>query len=123
MDFLSQSNGVYEGIPLLPSLYSNARHKRNFQGIVRNVMLVLFIFMLFFTPLCVAAYGSSLRDIVLLNLDYGTFEMMIQVAYSICLIFNISINIFPIIGIINALRERYQASNINENGLEIQPLG
>lgn len=78
-------------------------------------MLTIFVFVLFFSPLCVAAYGNSLRDIVLLNLDYGSFEMMIQVAYSLGLIFNMTINLFPIIGIINALRDRFLTNNIDKN--------
>lgn len=77
MENLSQATGLYEGIPMLPKLYSNARYKKNFSRIQSNVIVLIFVFVMLFSPLCVAAYGSNLRDIVLLNLDYGTFEMMI----------------------------------------------
>ena len=30
MDYFSQASGVYEGIPMLPALYSNARNPANF---------------------------------------------------------------------------------------------
>ena len=77
MDFFAQATGIYEGIPLLPSLYSNARHRRHFHKVQRLVVASLCGFILLFSPLCVAAYGNSLRDIVLLNLDYGRFETFI----------------------------------------------
>lgn len=55
-------------------------------------MLVLVAcMMLVFSPLCVAAWGSNLRDIVLLNLDYGSFEAFIQAAYSLCLLYNLTL--------------------------------
>lgn len=113
MDYFAQATGVYEGIPLLPALYANSRHRKNFPKVQRLVMTILCVFMLLFSPLCVAAYGKGLRDIVLMNLDYGRFETFIQVAYSLCLLYNLTINLFPVIAIINTLRDRYRARKRN----------
>lgn len=49
------------------------------------------------------AYGKDLRDVVLLNLPYGTYETMVQASYTMCLMYNIAINLFPIMTIVNAL--------------------
>lgn len=104
MDYMSQATGLYEGIPLLPSLYSNAKNQAHFSCIVTTVMVSISIFVMLFAPLCVIAYGKNLREVVLLNLDYGTFEMYLQLAYSLCLVYNIAINLFPIIAIMEGLR-------------------
>lgn len=93
MDYFSQASGVYEGIPLLPALYSNAKNKKSFQRTVIKVLLMISTFIVFFAPLCMLAYGKELRNVVLLNLPYGAYETMVQAAYSLCLIYNIAVNL------------------------------
>lgn len=65
------------------------------------------MFIMLFSPLCMLAYGKDLRDVVLLNLPYGTYETMVQASYTMCLMYNIAINLFPIMTIINLLMHRY----------------
>ena len=89
---------------MLPALYSNARNPLNFQKNVMIVMTTICIFIILFAPLCMLAYGKDLRDVVLLNLPYGTYETMVQASYSLCLIYNIAINLFPIMNIFNSLQ-------------------
>ena len=104
MNYFSQASGVYEGIPMLPALYSNSQNKHNFIKVVMYVICIISCFLMLFCPLCILAYGTELRDMVLLNLPYGTYETMIQASYSMCLIYNIAINMFPIMNIVNGLR-------------------
>jgi len=70
-------------------------------------MISIAVFVMLFAPLCVIAYGKNLREVVLLNLDYGTFETYLQISYALCLVYNIAINLFPIIAIMEGLRKRY----------------
>lgn len=103
MNYFAQAPGLYEGIPMLPSLYANSRYPHNFQRNVSIVMTTIAVFVMFFAPICILAYGRDLRDVVLLNLPYGTYETMVQASYSLCLIYNIATSLFPIISIFNGL--------------------
>lgn len=71
MDYFTQAIGLYEGIPLIPPLYSNAKSKKKFGMIQAVTNTIIWIFVLLFAPLCILAWRSNLREIVLLNLDYG----------------------------------------------------
>lgn len=66
-------------------------------------MTSIAVFTMMFSPICILAYGHDLRDVVLLNLPYGTYDTMVQASYSMCLIYNIAINLFPVINIFNGL--------------------
>lgn len=71
INFASQVTGVYEGIPMVPPLYANARSKKNFNSIMRNVTLAVSGLTLALAPLSLITYGNELKDIVLLNLEFG----------------------------------------------------
>ncbi len=71
--FFCSAEGLYEGTPLYPALFSNARDRISFQNIQFWILIGVNFTALIFSPLCVIAYGSNLRDFVLLNLEYGTF--------------------------------------------------
>lgn len=77
MDYFSQAAGTYEGIPLIPPLYASTMKKKNFMNIQFLILIIIGTFLVLFSPLCILAYGHSLREIVLLNLDFGTFETLI----------------------------------------------
>ena len=70
-NMFAQASGVYEGIPLLPPLYSNARNKKNFSRTVTFCIILEGSWLMFYAPLAVAVYGDKVREIILLNLDYG----------------------------------------------------
>jgi len=107
MDYFTQAIGLYEGIPLIPQLYSNAKSKKNFGKIQMVTNTIIWAFILFFAPLCILAWKGDLREIVLLNLDYGDFETIIKLLYPLCLYYNIAINLLPMVGLLNNLKERF----------------
>ena len=72
-DFFSQCTGIYEGIPLIPSLYSNSRRHENFELTMKSVTTMVTGYALLISPLAVLTYGTSLKEVVLLNLKYGLF--------------------------------------------------
>ena len=100
INFGAQVTGIYEGIPLVPPLYANARSKKNFNTIMRDVTIGVAVLTFFLAPLAVITYGNTLKDIVLLNLDYGILPQFIQLTYTLALVYNIGINFFPVIEII-----------------------
>jgi hypothetical protein len=69
----AQVSGSYEGIPLLPPLYSNARNKKNFSLVTSFCIVLLGSWIIFYAPLAVSVFGHNVREVVLLNLEYGDF--------------------------------------------------
>mmetsp|Transcript_34640 Transcript_34640/g.52991 ORF Transcript_34640/g.52991 Transcript_34640/m.52991 type:complete len:141 (+) Transcript_34640:732-1154(+) len=67
----SQSCGMYEGIPMLPSLFSNARNQERVTLVVTSNILIILMASFLISPLGILAYGDKLQEIVLLNLEYG----------------------------------------------------
>ena len=113
MDYFTQAMGLYEGIPLIPYLYSNSRSKKNFGKIQALTNTIIWIFILGFAPLCILAWRSNLREIVLLNLEFGEIETIIKLLYPLCLYYNIAINLIPMVGLFNNLKERFTIDETN----------
>jgi hypothetical protein len=108
LTFFCQAGGLYEGTPLYPKLFSNAREKQTFQKIQTSVLIGVSLICICFAPLCVLAYGNNLRDTVLLNLDYGTFEQCLQGLYCLCFIYNITLNISPVFDIFLGFKKKIE---------------
>ena len=73
-DFFSQCTGIYEGIPLIPPLYSNSRNHKYFDYNMKIVTALVAIYAILIAPISVVTYGPTLREVVLLNLEFGVFQ-------------------------------------------------
>ena len=105
-DFLNvfaQASGAYEGIPLVPPLYSNARNKRNFSFTMTFCIVTLGLWIMIYSPLAVGVWGDKVREIILLNLEYGDFQSFLKGAYSIVMLMNVGIIFMPIKDIIHGI--------------------
>lgn len=71
IDMFCQGDGVYEGITLIPALFSNAKNHETFYKNLRKALVIIGCGILIYAPMAVLAYGSKIQEIILLNLEYG----------------------------------------------------
>ena len=64
----AQSAGVYEGTPLMPSLFANASEKQHFKKSMKLVIIAIFCYNFFLTPLAVLRFGHQVLEIIIMNL-------------------------------------------------------
>ena len=55
-----QCVGVYEGIPMVPGLFSNAKNQKTFYKSLRNSMYFIFVGVVIYSPLAVLAYKNNI---------------------------------------------------------------
>ena len=60
IDFLVQLNGLYESIPILPGIFSNARNQENFGFNVKLTLVALASYTILYSPFAILAYGTKL---------------------------------------------------------------
>lgn len=60
--------GVYEGIPICPTMFSNARYKENVSFMVSLATGCVGLLIFIVAPLCKFAYGNKLEELVLFNI-------------------------------------------------------
>ena len=77
LDFFVTIPGLYEGIPIVPALYSNARRHRIVGCIMQVILGIIAVVTIIIAPFAVMAYGTNLKEIVLLNMDYGSFQQFL----------------------------------------------
>ena len=106
--FFSIASGTYEGIPLLPALFSNAKDQERVWLMVALVSVTVGIFVITLAPLCLLAYGRKIEEIVFLNLPPGDATHFIKFVFATIMIFNSAINVLPIVDICQAIRAHFQ---------------
>ena len=106
LNMLSQATGMFEGIPLLPSLYSNARNQKNVSRVVALNLVVVFIASITFSPLGILAYGSRLQEVILFNVEFAPTQHIIKGIFASCMLFSAGMNTLPIIDIFYNFRHR-----------------
>lgn len=94
----------FEGAPLIPKLYTNAKNKHFFVRNINRGVLALGLFQALMGIICVYAYGSRLQEIVLMNLYYGVFSQFVRLIYSFGMIVNLMLQLIPVLEVI----ETYQ---------------
>jgi len=58
-NFLANSAGQYEGNPIIPAIYSNAKHKKQVTKALSLALLTIVVYVLVSTPLAILAFGSK----------------------------------------------------------------
>jgi len=96
--------GVYEGIPLCPTLFSNARNRDKVKPMVTAAALCEFVLIVWLSPLCMRAYGNKLEEIVLFNIGSSVQGVQLGMVslYAVNLIFTSAINIVPLVDTVNS---------------------
>lgn len=108
LQFFSISSGTYEGIPLLPSLFSNAKDQERVWFMVALVSATVGIFVVTLAPLSLLAYGRKIEEIVFLNLPPGDATHFIKLTFALIMIFNSAINVLPIVDVCLAVRHHFE---------------
>ena len=103
LNMFAQANGSYEGIPLVSPLFSNARNKKNVSKIITFSTVLLGAWLMFYAPLAVGVYGENVREIVLLNLEYGDLQSFLKGAYILVMLNNVGIMFMPVVDIVHNL--------------------
>jgi hypothetical protein len=68
---LTQGTGAYEGIAIVPTLFTNSRHKGSFNQNVFITVMTYFLIIVVFSTVCLAAYKDKIEEVILLNLSMG----------------------------------------------------
>lgn len=92
----AQASGVYEGIFLVPSLFANARDKSSFKKNLKWVILTIFIYVFFFTPLAIFRFGHRVQEVIIMNLQPSTIQMDLITVFAISMAFSAGMNYVPL---------------------------
>ena len=115
-DQISQESNTYEGIAMIPLLFCNARDQSNIAKVFFKCIFYTFLVYLFFAPLCYITYGDQLQYMVLLNLGSGYLATIVKVTFSLSTVFNIGLNFFPILDIVDNLRKQLESDRDEQSG-------
>lgn len=99
--FLGTAVYCFEGIglvmPMHSAMDSKIRHK--FSWVLSITLVGVTMFFILFASSCYAAYGSSTRAVIALNLPQNPATRTLQMLYSVALIFSFPLLVFPAIKI------------------------
>lgn len=89
----------FEGAPLVPKLYTNAKNKHYFVRNLNKAVLYLGIIQAIMGVICVIAYGNKLQEIILMDLYYGVFGNFVKLLYAMGMVVNLVMQLVPILEI------------------------
>ena len=92
----------FEGSPIIPRLYTNAKNKHLFVKNINKAVIFLGVVQFIFGTFCVYAYGNKLQEIILLSLNYGTFSNFIKLLYTGGMVLNLVMQLIPILEIVES---------------------
>ena len=102
--FLGTSVLLFEGsitllVPLIEAVHT-PEDKKKFPKMYRKVILGIVSFYAFFGIVCWMAIGDSVRTVMTTSLPPGTLATMIQLAYSLAVVFTFPLQNFPSLEIV-----------------------
>lgn len=104
---LAMGNGIYEGITIVPALYSNSRRQDNFLRMTSYSLTLIAISIISLAAMSLLSFKSQIEEIIFLNLRSGEIQNMIVLAYSATIIQQEAINIIPIVDIYANYKHRF----------------
>lgn len=116
--FLGTSVLLFEGsitllVPLIEAVQTQS-DKKKFPTMYRKVILGIVSFYAFFGVVCWMAIGDSVRTVMTTSLPLGTLATMIQLAYSLAVVFTFPLQNFPSLEIVcNAVEKMLPPNNNN----------
>jgi len=108
--FLGTSVLLFEGsitllVPLIEAV-STPEDKQKFPSMYRKVIIGIVSFYAFFGTACWMAIGDSVRTVMTTSLPQGMLATMIQLAYSVAVVFTFPLQNFPSLEIVCASVEK-----------------
>jgi proton-coupled amino acid transporter len=113
--FLGTSVLLFEGsitllVPLIEAVHT-PEDKQKFPSMYRKVILGIVSFYAFFGIVCWMAIGDSVRTVMTTSLPHGVLATMIQLAYSLAVVFTFPLQNFPSLEIVCASVEKILPNN------------
>jgi proton-coupled amino acid transporter len=98
--FIGTAIFTYEGIGLIIPIQESMKQPKKFPGVLAGVMVVITVIFLSAGALSYAAYGSSTKTVVLLNMPQDDkFVNAVQFLYSLAILLSTPLQLFPAIRI------------------------
>ncbi|CAG8066671.1 unnamed protein product [Penicillium olsonii] len=98
--FIGTAIFTYEGIGLIIPIQESMKRPTRFPGVLAGVMVVITFIFLSAGALSYAAYGSSTKTVILLNLPQDDkFVNVVQFLYSLAILLSTPLQLFPAIRI------------------------
>lgn len=99
--FIGTAIFTYEGVGLIIPIQESMKQPRRFPGVLAGVMVIITLIFLSAGGLSYAAYGSSTKTVILLNLPQDDkFVNVVQLLYSIAILLSTPLQLFPAIRIL-----------------------
>jgi proton-coupled amino acid transporter len=98
--FIGTAIFTYEGIGLIIPIQESMKQPHRFPGVLAGVMVVITFIFLSAGALSYAAYGSTTKTVILLNLPQDDkFVNVVQFLYSLAILLSTPLQLFPAIRI------------------------
>jgi proton-coupled amino acid transporter len=98
--FIGTAIFTYEGIGLIIPIQESMKQPHRFPGVLAGVMVIITLIFLSAGGLSYAAYGSSTKTVILLNMPQDDkFVNMVQLLYSVAILLSTPLQLFPAIRI------------------------
>lgn len=98
--FIGTAIFTFEGIGLILPIQESMKHPQQFPGVLALIMIIITSIFLSAGALSYAAYGSSTRTVVLLNMPQDDkFVNAVQLLYSMAILLSTPLQLFPAIRI------------------------
>ncbi|KAJ5175294.1 Amino acid transporter [Penicillium canariense] len=99
--FIGTAIFTYEGIGLIIPIQESMKQPRRFPGVLAGVMVIITLIFLSAGALSYAAYGSTTKTVILLNLPQDDkFVNVVQLLYSLAILLSTPLQLFPAIRIL-----------------------
>ena len=98
--FIGTAIFTFEGVGLIIPIQESMKQPKKFPGILALVMIIITVIFLSMGALSYAAYGSSTKTVIILNLPQDNkFVNAVQFLYSIAILLSTPLQLFPAIRI------------------------
>jgi solute carrier family 36 (proton-coupled amino acid transporter) len=98
--FIGTAIFTFEGVGLIIPIQESMKNPKKFSGVLASVMIVITILFTSIGALSYAAYGSSTKTVVILNLPQDDkFVNAVQFLYSLAILLSTPLQLFPAIRI------------------------
>lgn len=98
--FIGTAIFTYEGVGLIIPIQESMKQPQRFPGVLAGVMVIITLIFLSAGALSYAAYGSSTKTVILLNLPQDDkFVNVVQLLYSLAILLSTPLQLFPAIRI------------------------
>jgi len=99
--FIGTAIFTFEGVGLIIPIQESMKHPEKFAGVLGLIMIIITVLMTSIGALSYAAYGSSTKTVVILNLPQDSKMVnVVQFLYSLAILLSTPLQLFPAIRIL-----------------------